>query len=83
MNLFVDVLGWIGAGAVLIAYWMVSTHRVSGSALWYQTLNAVGSVLLLFNTLYYGAYPSTFVNAAWLAIAVHTMVRPGPSAPKA
>ncbi|OGU10144.1 MAG: hypothetical protein A2W29_05255 [Gemmatimonadetes bacterium RBG_16_66_8] len=82
MNLFVDVLGWIGAAAVLVAYWMVSTHRVGGSAASYQILNAVGSVLLLVNTLYYGAYPSTFVNAAWLAIALHTMVRPHPSAPK-
>jgi len=55
---------------------------VTGSAALYQTLNAVGSVFLLFNTLYYGAYPSTFVNAAWLLIALHTMIRPRKAAPE-
>lgn len=75
MNALADVLGWIGAAAVLIAYYMVSTHRASGSASLYQILNAVGSVLLLVNTLAYGAYPSTVVNAIWLGIALYALAR--------
>ncbi|HXV86980.1 MAG TPA: hypothetical protein VD793_09785, partial [Gemmatimonadales bacterium] len=77
MNILIDVLGWFGAGAVLAAYWMVSTHRVTGSARRYQGLNAFGSVFLLLNTLYYGAYPSTFVNGIWLGIAVWALGRRG------
>lgn len=36
----------------------------------YQFLNIVGSLLLVTNTIFYGAYPSTFVNMLWVAIAI-------------
>ena len=78
MKLIIDLVGWVGAAAVLVAYAAVSTHRVSGTATSYQSLNAAGSVCLLLNTLYYGAYPSTVVNGIWLAIAFYAMTRHRP-----
>jgi hypothetical protein len=74
-NLLVDLLGWIGALALLAAYALVSRGRVTGQSVPYQVLNVVGSVLLVANTLYYGAYPSTFVNFVWVAIAAVTLLR--------
>lgn len=74
-NVLVDVLGWCGAAAVLTAYGLVSSNRVTGTTRSYQLLNAVGSVLLTVNTFYYRAYPSSFVNLLWLVIAVYTLVR--------
>jgi hypothetical protein len=75
MKTLADGLGWIGAVLVLIAYWMVSTRRVTGGSRSYQLLNAAGSVFLLLNTLYYGAYPSTVVNGIWMGIAVWALAR--------
>ena len=69
----VDVLGWIGAVAILTAYALVSRGRVLGQSVSYQSLNVVGSAFLIVNTVYYGAYPSTFVNVVWIAIAVYTL----------
>lgn len=74
-NPVVDIAGWIGAAALLLAYWLVSAHRVSGGSRSYQALNAVGSVLLLANTAYYGAYPSSLVNVLWLMIAAWGLYR--------
>ena len=65
-----DVLGWIGALLLLAAYGLVSFEKLAPDSLTYQTMNIVASVLLLANTLYYGAYPSSFVNAVWTVIAV-------------
>ena len=73
MPAFVDLLGWTGAAALLSAYWMVSTRRTEGGALSYQALNLVGSVLVLINSLYYGAFPSVAVNGAWIVIGVYAM----------
>jgi hypothetical protein len=39
----------------------------------FQLLNIGGSVLLAANTIFYGAYPSTFVNVIWAAIAIFTI----------
>ena len=69
----VDIVGWIGAIALLVAYALVSARRVEGDSTSYQSLNLVGSVLLIVNTVYYRAYPSAFLNLVWGAIAVYAI----------
>ena len=64
-----DVLGWAGAFLLLLAYALVSFRKLEADSSAYQWLNIAASVLLLVNTIYYGAYPSSFVNAAWTVIA--------------
>ncbi|MFQ5490872.1 MAG: hypothetical protein ACE5GE_09145 [Phycisphaerae bacterium] len=71
----IDVLGWVGAGLLLLAYAMVSAERWRGGSFKFQSLNVAGSVLLIVNTVHYGAYPSAVVNAVWIGIAVYTLVR--------
>jgi hypothetical protein len=72
MNNYVwfDALGWAGAAALLVAYAMVSAKRLQGDSAAYQLLNVSGSLLLAANTIFYGSYPSTFVNLIWAGIAV-------------
>ena len=65
-----DVLGWIGALLLLGAYGLVSFKKLPPDSFTYQVMNIVASILLLANTLYYGAYPSSFVNAVWTVIAI-------------
>ena len=69
----VDIVGWIGAIALLVAYALISAQRVEGDSTSYQSLNLVGSVLLIVNTVYYRAYPSAFLNLVWGAIAVYAI----------
>ena len=69
-----DVLGWVGALLLLGAYGLVSFKRLAPDSLAYQAMNIAASILLLANTLYYGAYPSSFVNAVWSVIAVAAIV---------
>ena len=69
-----DVLGWIGAAFILAAYGLVSFKKLAPDSFAYQGLNIAASILLLINTMYYGAYPSSFVNAVWAVIAVVAIV---------
>lgn len=73
MAVFIDLLGWTGAAALLSAYWMVSTHRTDGASISYQALNVIGSALVLMNSLYYGAFPSVAVNGMWIVIGVYAL----------
>jgi hypothetical protein len=73
MTLAINVLGWIGVAALLGAYWLVSTQGATGNSRTYQCMNLVGAALVLVNSLYYGAYPSVGVNAAWIAIGAYTL----------
>jgi uncharacterized membrane protein YedE/YeeE len=69
-----DVIGWVGAAALLVAYWMVSHKKFEGDSATYQLLNISGSLLLAANTIFYGSYPSTFVNLIWTGIAVFSIM---------
>ena len=69
----VDIVGWIGAIALLVAYALISARRVEGDSTSYQSLNLVGSALLIVNTVYYRAYPSAFLNLVWGAVAVYAI----------
>jgi hypothetical protein len=73
MTFLINVLGWIGAAALLSAYWLVSSQKVTGSSRTYQGMNLLGATLVLVNSLYYGAYPSVGVNAAWIAIGAYAL----------
>ncbi len=74
-NLVVNLIGWAGSAAVLAAYLFVSSHRLKSDSVAYQGLNLVGGVFLAANTIYWGAYPSTFVNLVWIGIALFALVR--------
>jgi hypothetical protein len=69
MEALLNVLGWIGAFLLLLAYALVSFKKLEADSPTYQWLNITASILLLINTIYYGAYPSSFVNAVWTIIA--------------
>ena len=74
-NLLIDVIGWIGAAGLLIAYGLVSTRKTEGDSIRYQLLNLAGSGLLMINSFYYGAYPSSGVNVVWVGIALYALSR--------
>jgi hypothetical protein len=69
-----DAIGWLGAAALLVAYAMISHKKLEGDSATYQLLNISGSLLLAANTIFYGSYPSTFVNLIWAGIAVFSIM---------
>ncbi len=72
-HIWLDLIGWMGAAALLVAYAMVSSKKLEGDSTAYQFLNIAGSLLLAVNTISYGAYPSSFVNMIWIGIAVFSI----------
>ena len=74
----VDIIGWLGAASLLLAYGLVSTRRLAGDSPTYQLLNLMGGVLLIVNSFYYGAFPSVGVNVVWVGVAVYTLARTRP-----
>ena len=74
-SLTADILGWIGAAGVLLAYGLISAERVKGTSVPYQLLNVVGSALLIVNAWHYGAFPSLGVNVVWIVVGLTTLAR--------
>jgi hypothetical protein len=73
MALVIEMIGWTGAAAVLLAYGLVSTDRVSSRSGAYQLLNIGGAVGLVINSAWNGAIPSAAVNVIWIGIGVYAL----------
>jgi hypothetical protein len=80
MGLVVDVIGWLGAGALLGAYALASAGRLAGTSAWFQVLNLLGSAGLALNSGYHDAWPSALLNVVWMGIGLaalaHGKARP-------
>jgi hypothetical protein len=74
-SLFINLIGWVGSAAVILAYILVSLNRLPGDSVAYQALNLIGGIFLMVNTIFWGAYPSTFVNFVWVCIALFAIAR--------
>jgi hypothetical protein len=69
-HVWFDAIGWAGAACLLAAYAMISAKKLEADSTAYQLLNIIGSLFLVANTIFYRAYPSSFVNVVWAGIAV-------------
>ncbi len=72
-HIWFDAIGWTGAALLLVAYAMVSSKKLEVDSTAYQLLNIIGSVFLVANTIFYGSYPSSFVNVIWAGIAIFSI----------
>lgn len=73
LGLTIDVLGWLGAVALLVAYAGVSSGKLVAEARLYQLLNLAGSACLVVNAAWYRAFPSAFVNVVWISVAMFSL----------
>jgi hypothetical protein len=73
-TLAINILGWLGVAALLLAYALISAGKVKGDSVPYQVMNLGGSACVLLNSLSFGAYPSVGVNAVWMVIAGAALV---------
>jgi hypothetical protein len=74
-SLLINIIGWLGALMLLLAYILVSTGKLAGDSFIYQALNLLGSACLLTNAYHFGAYPSVGVNSIWIGIAFFTIIK--------
>ena len=73
-KLFVDIIGWIGSFEIILAYALNSAQKIDSKSMHYQMLNLTGGAFLIVNTVYYGAFPSAFINVVWFIIAALAII---------
>lgn len=75
MKLAVEIVGWIGAVVILIAYALLSSGRRTGRSRLYQGMNIVGAIGFVINGWYNGALPSAVLNIVWIGIALYALMK--------
>lgn len=70
MNKAVNIYGWYGALAILLAYILVSFSILSPDSVWYQILNLTGALGIVVTSFNKKNYAPGVLNLVWAAIAV-------------
>lgn len=75
MNILIEILGWLGSIMVLAAYGLNSYQKIKSDSWYFLSLNIVGGIFLIIYTVAKGAYANTFINVAWVVIAIPAMIK--------
>ena len=67
---FHDVVGFLGAISILIAYFLLQAKKMSSDGLIYSLLNLVGAVLILFSLANAWNLTAVFIEIIWCGISV-------------
>lgn len=70
----VDIVGWLGAFCILLAFFLL-THKTIRSHSWtYLGLNLAGGVLLAVETFAHESHAAFTLNVVWVIVAVYGLV---------
>lgn len=75
LELLIEIVGWIGAGLILLGYALVSTGRVEPRSRPFQLMNLFGAAGFVVNSAFHGAWPSAILNVIWIGIAAVSLAR--------
>jgi hypothetical protein len=71
MKLFVEIVGWLAAITMLTAYILLTLGRLNSKSNLYHWLNVLSGAGIIANSAWNGAYPSVFINVAWVLIGMY------------
>lgn len=71
----VDLIGWYGAAAILLAYALNSFSVIDSSDLTYQLLNLTGAIGVVIVSYAKGVAQPAVLNAVWAAIALLAIIQ--------
>jgi len=65
-----DVIGMVGVGLILYAYYQLTMDRLRSHQIIYQLLNLSGSLMIFFSLLSDWNTPSAVIECAWIYISL-------------
>ncbi len=77
MELAVAIIGWVAAGLILAAYFLLTAGRIAAQSAIYQWLNVAGAIGMIVNSGWNRAIPSAALNVVWAGIGLVALIRLG------
>lgn len=75
MEIFFQIIGWVGTIMVVLAYFLNSTGRINFNSSKYQLLNLLGAIGVGFNVFHQQAWPALALQVTWGIIAILSLIR--------
>lgn len=71
----IEVFGWYGTVAIVLAYVLVSFSVLDATDVWYQILNATGALGIVLVSFRKKNYQPVVLNIIWTIIAIIAILK--------
>lgn len=71
----INIYGWYGTVAIILAYILVSFSILSANNIWYQVLNGTGSLGIVIESFYKKDYQPGVLNIVWSVVAFIAIIK--------
>ncbi|MBM3227371.1 hypothetical protein FJZ27_00700 [Candidatus Peribacteria bacterium] len=68
------LMGIVGMALILMAFFLLETHRWSADGIAYDVCNLAGAVLLVINAFHGKAWPFLILNAVWGLVSLRDVI---------
>lgn len=75
MKQFIEIFGWYGTAAIVLAYALVSFSFIQPTSIYFQLLNATGALGIVVVSFHKKAYQPGILNIIWTVIAIIAIVQ--------
>jgi ABC-type multidrug transport system permease subunit len=75
MNFLITLLGWVGTGAVILAYLLLSSEKIKSNSNTYEYLNLAGALMIGVQMFYSQVWSSLALQVVWGIIAVISILK--------
>jgi hypothetical protein len=75
MELFFQIVGWLGTFLIIFAYFSISSGRLNATSKKYQLLNLIGAIFVGLNVFHQNAWPAFTLQIVWAIIAIISLVK--------
>ncbi len=73
--MLVQIVGWVGAAMVILAYVLVSSDKLEGESRTYQALNLFGAIGVGISVFEQRAWPALSIQVVWGIVAMVALFR--------
>jgi len=74
-NLILEILGWCGAALILLAYFLLTSGKLTSQSKIYHGMSLIGGITVAINAIFNGAFPPAALNIIWSIIAVYGLAK--------
>ena len=75
MEIFSQILGWVGTFLIVLAYFLVSNNKVKPNSKGYQFMNLFGAIFIRVSVFYKTAWPAFTLQMIWALIAIYSLLK--------
>lgn len=74
-DVFINIIGIIGVGLVLLAYCFLQLRKIDPKAIPFSLINLLGSILILISLLVFWNLASVIIEIAWIGISSYGLFK--------